>query len=52
VLGSDLLLVIVEIDEVAGEYVDRADGETDRLIVDDREIDEVVQGLFERCAIE
>jgi acetoacetate decarboxylase len=51
VLGSDLLLVIVEIDEVAGEYVDRADGETDRLIVDDREIDEVVQGLFERCAI-
>ena len=51
VLRSDLLLLVVKIDEVAGEHVDGADGETDCLVVDDRKVDEVVQGLFERCAI-
>ena len=47
-LGDDLLLVVVEVDEIAGENVHRTDREADRLLVDKRKVDEVLERLLER----
>ncbi len=51
VLGADFFVGVVEIDEVAGLHVDRADGETQPALVDEREVDEFAEGLGERRGV-
>jgi hypothetical protein len=51
-LWLDLLVMIVEIDEVPGEHIGRADRKTHGALVDQVEIDELLERLAQRRAVE
>src|SRR5262249_48658893 len=50
-LGLDFLAPVVEIDEVAGEYVDGPDREARLARLPEREIHEIEQGFAQRRAV-
>jgi hypothetical protein len=49
--GLDHFLLVVEIEEVAGQHIDRADREVDVGLIDQVEIDELQEGLARRRGV-